>query len=72
MITFHTALRLLVGPLAVAIFAGVQLAPHGHATAAFGAYLTFLASQAAVMLWARYRLRRARKLLAASRQSRRP
>lgn len=70
-ITLRAVLRLLIGPLAVAAFAGVQLARYGIAAAAIGAYVTFLVSHHAVRLWARYRLHRARKRLAALRESRR-
>jgi hypothetical protein len=70
-VTYRSAFRLVLGPLAVAVFAGIQLAPHGRATAAFGAYLTFLACQAAVVAWTHHNLRRAHKRLAAWRSSRR-
>lgn len=68
--TLRTLASLVLGPLAVAAFAGAQLSPYGRTAEVIGAYLTFLASQAAVLLWARYRLHRARRRLAAFRASR--
>jgi hypothetical protein len=43
--------RLLLGPLAVAIFAGTQLASYGTLAAALGAYATFVTAEAAVLAW---------------------
>jgi hypothetical protein len=64
----RAVLRLIVGPLAVAIFAGIRLAPYGALTAAAGVYFTFVVAQAAIVLWARYQLRRARSRAAARRR----
>jgi hypothetical protein len=61
-------LRLIVGPVAVAIFAGIRLAPYGAVTAAAGVYFTFVVTQAATMFWGRYQLHRARGLAAARRR----
>jgi hypothetical protein len=60
---------LVLGPLAVAVFAGAQLHPYGRTAEAVGAYVTFLTAQAAVLAWSSYRLRRARRRLAAFRAS---
>lgn len=58
------ALRVL-GPFAVAVFAGVAVASADGPTAGgIGAYLTLLTAQAAVILWGHYHLRRARRRLA--------
>lgn len=65
------ALRLL-GPFAVAVFAGVGIAKVAGTTAAgIGAYLTLIAAEAAVVLWSRYHLRLARHRLDRLRASRR-
>lgn len=63
--------RLLLGPFAVAIFAGLQLGSYGTLAAALGAYATFVTAEAAVIGWDRLRLRRARKQIDAFR-ARRP
>jgi hypothetical protein len=62
--------RIVFGPLAVATFAGVELARFGAFTAAAGAYFVFSASLVAVDLWARWHLRLARRRLAARRRQR--
>jgi len=60
--------RLLLGPLVVAMFAGIRLEPYGLMTSAAGAYLTFTVAQAAIVAWGRYQLRLARRRAAARRQ----
>lgn len=61
-------LRLLVGPIAVAVFAGIRLAPYGAFTLAAGAYFTFTVAQGAILVWGRYQLRLARRRAAARRR----
>ena len=60
----------VLGPSAVAVFAGAELHPYGLTAEAVGASVTFLVAQAAVLSWSRYRLWRARRRLAAFRASR--
>ena len=56
--------RMLLGPLAVGVFAGVELAQRGAMTAALGGYTAFVLAQLAVVFWGRWRLHRARRHLA--------
>lgn len=62
--------RLLLGPLAVAIFAGFQLASYGAGIAVVGAYATLVTAEAAVLGWDRLRLRLARRRIDAFRARR--
>jgi hypothetical protein len=55
--------RLFLGPLLVALLAGIGLWRYGVLFATVGAYLTFVATQAAVVWWSRYQLRLARRRL---------
>jgi hypothetical protein len=55
--------RLVLGPLAVAVLAGVVLARFGILRAAAGAYLVFFVAHVAVRQWARLHLRLARRRL---------
>lgn len=59
--------RMLLGPVAIGACAGMELAGRGAATAAIGAYAAFVAAQAAVVLWGRWQLHRARLRLVAVR-----
>lgn len=61
-------LRLFLGPLAVAMFAGIQLWRYGMFAAAGGAYLVFVVAQVAIVFWGRYQLRMARRRLATRRR----
>ena len=56
--------RMLFGPLAVAVFAGAELAQRGAVAAIVGGYTAFAAAQWAVVFWGRWRLHRARRHLA--------
>jgi len=67
-VRMRVILRLLLGPLAVAVFVGIRLGPDGIITSAAGAYLTFMGTQAAIFVWGRYQLRLARSRAAARRQ----
>jgi hypothetical protein len=49
--------RLFLGPLVIALLAGIQLSRYGAFTAVAGAYLTFAIAEAAVVLWGRYQVR---------------
>lgn len=60
--------RLCVGPLAVALFAGIQLWRYGLLTAAAGAYFTFVVAEAAIVLAGRYQLRLARRRMTTRRR----
>jgi hypothetical protein len=60
----------MLGPLAVAIFAGFQLGSYGILAAALGAYVTFVTAEVAVIGWDKLRLRRARKQIDAFRARR--
>jgi hypothetical protein len=59
--------RLLVGPLSVGVFAGVELLRYGAIMAAAGAYLVFLGAQFALVQWTSFQLRRERRRLEARR-----
>jgi hypothetical protein len=61
--------RLFVGPLLVVLLAAINLLPRGAPTAAVGAYVTFVCAETAVVWWARYQLRLARRRFAARRRS---
>jgi hypothetical protein len=63
-------LRLVLGPLLVALLPGVELSRYGVLTAAISAYLGFVAEQAGVGVSGRYRLRVAERRLAAQRRRR--
>jgi hypothetical protein len=60
--------RSLIGPAAVATFAGIELRGYGALGAAAGAYVVFVLAQLAVGLWARRQLELARRRLALARQ----
>ncbi len=62
--------RRLLGPAAVATFAGVELRGYNAAIAAAGAYFVFAVTQISVDVWARWQLRRARHTLALLRSER--
>jgi hypothetical protein len=55
--------RLLFGPLAVATYAGLEVARYGVYAAAASAYVVFLVAQAMVRIWSRRQLRLARHRL---------
>ena len=63
-------LRVAVGPLAVAVFGGVELVRYGVFVAFAGANLIFCLAAIGVLGWSRLRLRYARRRLAAVRASR--
>jgi hypothetical protein len=63
--------RLILGPLIVAVFSGVELARYGVFTAAAAAYFVFAVTQVAVDAWNRFQLRQARRRLAFRREGRR-
>ncbi len=53
----RACLRLVVGPLLVAAFAGAELSRLGAFVAAAAAYFIFVIAQVAVDLWVRLQLR---------------
>jgi len=57
----------LLGPLAIAVLAGVEFAGRGAGVAGLAAYLAFVAAQTVVRFWGRWQLRRARARLAVAR-----
>ena len=59
--------RMLLGPMAVGAFAGIELGGKGAIMAGVVAYTAFLAAQGAVVFWGRWQLHRARLRLAAVR-----
>jgi hypothetical protein len=61
---------LILGSLVAATFAGIELSRYGTIPAAFGAYLVFGTTQAAFISWNRYKLRHARRRIAALRDRR--
>jgi hypothetical protein len=65
--SFQLVGRMLLGPIAIGTFAGLELAGRGAVTAGIGAYTTFVAAQLAVVFWGRWQLHRARLRLAAVR-----
>ena len=62
--------RWLLGPAAVATFAGVELRGNGTAVAAAGAYFVLAVTQISIDVWARWQLHRARHRLAVLRSER--
>jgi hypothetical protein len=65
-----TLFRVVVGPLAGAAFAGVQLARFGFLASAGGAYLAFMMAEMVVGLWTRYQLEATRQRLGRLREAR--
>lgn len=63
--------RLVIGPLLVALLAGIELWRFGVAAAEVGGYFAFVAAEATVFLWGRFRLRLARRRLATRHRLRR-
>jgi len=61
--------RLVVAPVAIGAFAGIELVGRGVFMAAVAAYTTFVVAQLAVVYWGRWQLQRARARLAAARAS---
>lgn len=62
----------VLGPLVLAVFAGVEIAAaEGSTAGGLGAYLTLVTAEAAIILWGHYQHRRARRRLAKLRASRR-
>jgi len=59
--------RMLLGPLAIAVVAGIEFAGRGAGVAVLAGYVSFVAAQTAVRLWGRWQLRRARARLAVAR-----
>jgi len=59
--------RMVVAPVGIGAFAGIELAGRGVFTAAIAAYGTFVVAQLAVVYWGRWQLHRARLRLAAAR-----
>ena len=60
--------RLVAGPLAPAVLAGIELARFGVLTAAAGAYIVFAFSAVAVDSWLRWQHRLAQRRLATLRK----
>jgi len=60
-------LRMVVGPLVIAVVAGVEFAGRGSGAAVLAAYVSFVAAQSAVRLWGRWQVHRARMRLARAR-----
>jgi len=59
--------RMLLGPLAIGVLAGLMTAGRGAGFATLAGYLSFLAAQTAVRFWSRWQLHRARVRLATAR-----
>ena len=60
-------LRIVLGPLAIGVAAGIEFAGRGAGVSLLAAYVAFFASQWAVRLWSLWHLHRARARLAAAR-----
>lgn len=56
--------RLVIGPLLVALLAGIELWRFSVVTAVVGGYFALVVAEATVFLWGRVRLRLARRRLA--------
>jgi hypothetical protein len=54
----------VLGPVVVAVFAGVELGRYGAVIAAAAACLVFILARGAVGRWSRLRVRRARRRIA--------
>lgn len=52
--------RMVLGPLVPAVVAGVEFAGRGAGVAVLAAYVSFVAAQAAIRVWGRWQLHRAR------------
>ena len=59
--------RMVLGPLVIAIVAGVEFAGRGAGSAVLAGYVSFVAAQWAVRTWGRWQLHRARARLAVAR-----
>jgi len=59
--------RMVVAPVALGAFAGIELADRGVFAAALAGYTVFVVTLLAVVYWGRWQLHRARLRLAAAR-----
>ena len=58
---------MVLGPLVIAVVAGIEFAGRGAGVAVLAAYVGFVAAQSAVRFWGRWQLHRSRLRLAAAR-----